>query len=136
MGQPVVHFEVIGKDGPKLQRYYSDLFGWEINSDNPMKYGMVDGKDNPAPDGMSIGGGIAAAFAAYKARRSGARVLLVDRSYFGRSGCSALASGIYPSYMPGDNSACVQFPFTTNWLLIIRKLFRSPSACEKSGKQP
>ena len=60
MGQPVVHFEVIGKDGPKLQRYYSDLFGWEINGDNPMNYGMVDGKKNPGPDGMSIGGGIAA----------------------------------------------------------------------------
>jgi succinate dehydrogenase/fumarate reductase flavoprotein subunit len=53
-------------------------------------------------DILVIGGGIAGAFAAYKARSSGARVLLVDRSYFGRSGCSALASGVYPSYMPGD----------------------------------
>jgi succinate dehydrogenase/fumarate reductase flavoprotein subunit len=53
-------------------------------------------------DILVIGGGIAGAFAAYKARASGARVLLVDRSYFGRSGCSALASGVYPSYMPGD----------------------------------
>ena len=59
MGQPVVHFEVIGKDGAKLQRYYADLFGWEINADNEMNYGMVDGKKNPAPDGISIGGGIA-----------------------------------------------------------------------------
>jgi succinate dehydrogenase/fumarate reductase flavoprotein subunit len=56
-----------------------------------------------ATDVLVIGGGIAGAFAAYKARTSGARVLLVDRSYFGRSGCSALASGVYPSYMPGDN---------------------------------
>jgi succinate dehydrogenase / fumarate reductase, flavoprotein subunit len=54
-------------------------------------------------DVLVIGGGIAGAFAAYKARLAGARVLLVDRSYFGRSGCSALASGVYPSYMPGDN---------------------------------
>lgn len=54
-------------------------------------------------DVLVIGGGIAGAFAAYKARQSGARVLLVDRSYFGRSGCSALASGVYPSYMPGDS---------------------------------
>ena len=59
MGQPVVHFEVIGKDGAKLQRYYADLFGWEIDADNEMNYGMVDGKKNPAPDGMGIGGGIA-----------------------------------------------------------------------------
>jgi succinate dehydrogenase/fumarate reductase flavoprotein subunit len=54
-------------------------------------------------DVLVIGGGIAGAFAAYRARQLGARVLLVDRSYFGRSGCSALASGVYPSYMPGDN---------------------------------
>ena len=59
MGQPVVHFEVIGKDGAKLQRYYADLFGWEIDAENEMNYGMVDGKKNPAPDGMGIGGGIA-----------------------------------------------------------------------------
>ena len=59
MGQPVVHFEVIGKDGAKLQRYYADLFGWEINDDNEMNYGIVDGKKNPAPDGATIGGGIA-----------------------------------------------------------------------------
>ncbi|MFQ5850413.1 MAG: FAD-dependent oxidoreductase [Candidatus Binatia bacterium] len=53
-------------------------------------------------DVLVVGGGIAGAFAAYKARQSGVRVLLVDRSYFGRSGCSALASGVYPVYMPGD----------------------------------
>jgi uncharacterized protein len=27
MGQPVVHFEIIGKDPGKLHSYYSDLFG-------------------------------------------------------------------------------------------------------------
>jgi hypothetical protein len=27
MGQPVVHFEVIGTDGEKLRRYYSELMG-------------------------------------------------------------------------------------------------------------
>lgn len=59
MGQPVVHFEVIGKDGQKLQQYYSDLFGWQINADNPMKYGMVSRDGNTAPDGIGIGGGIA-----------------------------------------------------------------------------
>ena len=58
MGQPVVHFEVVGKDGEKLQRYYSELFGWEINADNPMNYGMVAREGNLAPDGIGIGGGI------------------------------------------------------------------------------
>ena len=41
MGQPVVHFEIVGKDGAALKRYYSELFGWAINSDNPMDYGIV-----------------------------------------------------------------------------------------------
>jgi uncharacterized protein len=55
MGQPVVHFEVIGKDGEKLRDYYSELFGWEIQADNPMKYGIVQRGDN---DDEGIGGGI------------------------------------------------------------------------------
>jgi hypothetical protein len=59
MGQPVVHFEVIGKDGPTLQKYYADLFGWKVDANNPMHYGMVDGRDNPAPENRGIGGGIA-----------------------------------------------------------------------------
>jgi predicted enzyme related to lactoylglutathione lyase len=58
MGQPVVHFEVIGKDGEKLQRYYSELFGWDIDAGNEMGYGMVAREDNVNPDGVGIGGGI------------------------------------------------------------------------------
>src|SRR5437588_7913771 len=58
MGQPVVHFEVIGKDGEKLQSYYSELFGWKIDADNPMKYGMVQREGNVSPDGVGIGGGV------------------------------------------------------------------------------
>ena len=59
MGQPVVHFEVIGKDGDKLRSYYSDLFGWEINTDNEMKYGVVTREGNTLEDGTGIGGGVA-----------------------------------------------------------------------------
>jgi hypothetical protein len=59
MGRPVVHFEVVGKDGEKLREYYSSLFGWEIDADNPMSYGLVSKDDNPASDGsLGIGGGI------------------------------------------------------------------------------
>jgi uncharacterized protein len=58
MGQPVVHFEVIGQDGDKLRSYFSELFGWEIDADNPMNYGMVQREGNTNPDGIGIGGGI------------------------------------------------------------------------------
>ena len=58
MGQPVVHFEVVGKDGTKLQQYYGELFGWKPEADNPMNYGMVSREDNLGRDGVGIGGGI------------------------------------------------------------------------------
>jgi uncharacterized protein len=60
MGQPVVHFEVIGRDGARLQSYYSDLFGWQIDTDNPMGYGIVQREGTTNPDGVGIGGGVAA----------------------------------------------------------------------------
>jgi uncharacterized protein len=58
MGQSVVHFEIIGKDAEKLHRYYSELFSWEIDSNNPMNYGMVQREGNINADGIGIGGGI------------------------------------------------------------------------------
>ncbi len=58
MGEPVVHFEIIGNDAEKLQRYYSELFGWEIDSDNPMSYGIVQREGNTNVDGVGIGGGV------------------------------------------------------------------------------
>jgi uncharacterized protein len=60
MGQPVVHFEIIGKDGDKLQGYYSELFGWKIDASNPMNYGVIQRDGNTDPDGAGIGGGVAA----------------------------------------------------------------------------
>lgn len=54
MADRIVHFEILGPDGPALQRFYGDLFGWSVNADNPMNYGMVDGSQ------AGVGGGIAA----------------------------------------------------------------------------
>jgi predicted enzyme related to lactoylglutathione lyase len=61
MGQPVVHFEIMAKDADKLRSYYSDLFGWNFDSDNPMNYGVVQRDGNTNPEGIGIGGGIGAA---------------------------------------------------------------------------
>ncbi|MDQ3955300.1 MAG: glyoxalase [Actinomycetota bacterium] len=57
MGRPVVHFEITGKDGGKLQSFYSDLFEWDIDANNPMNYGSVERYTRG--DGAGIGGGIA-----------------------------------------------------------------------------
>jgi predicted enzyme related to lactoylglutathione lyase len=61
MGQPVVHFEIIGKDAAKLQSYYGELFGWQVDAGNPMRYGIVGRDQNVNADGVGIGGGIGAA---------------------------------------------------------------------------
>jgi predicted enzyme related to lactoylglutathione lyase len=59
MGRAVVHFEVISKDGDAAKAFYGELFGWEINSDNPMNYGIVERGTAQTDDGIGIGGGVA-----------------------------------------------------------------------------
>jgi predicted enzyme related to lactoylglutathione lyase len=59
MGHAVVHFEVIGKDGALLQRYFSELFGWDVDASNPLSYGTVSREGNTNEHGVGIGGGIA-----------------------------------------------------------------------------
>jgi predicted enzyme related to lactoylglutathione lyase len=54
MGQPVVHFEIYGKDEKKLQQFYSELLGWKVDANNPVNYGLVD-----TGGGRGINGGIA-----------------------------------------------------------------------------
>jgi len=58
MGQPVVHFEIAGKEPEKLQAYYADLFDWDIDANNEFKYGIVQREGNTNDDGIGIGGGI------------------------------------------------------------------------------
>ena len=60
MGQPVVHFEIMGSDAEKLRAFYTGLFGWNVNTDNPVDYGMVDREGNLNAEGIGIGGGIGA----------------------------------------------------------------------------
>jgi predicted enzyme related to lactoylglutathione lyase len=64
MGQPVVHFEVIGKDPAGLREYYGDLFGWGFDTSSPVaeevseptNYGFVDHEAHN--DGIGIPGGV------------------------------------------------------------------------------
>lgn len=58
MGQPVVHFEIMGRDGEALRSYYARLFDWDIDADNPYGYGMVAREANLTADGIGIGGGV------------------------------------------------------------------------------
>lgn len=67
MGQPVVHFEIIGSDPARLRSFYGELFSWEFDTSGrvadavsePTDYGFIDpaaaGNDAGIPGG--IGGG-------------------------------------------------------------------------------
>ena len=39
---PVVHFEIQSNQPKELQEFYSKLFDWKIDANNPMSYGIVD----------------------------------------------------------------------------------------------
>ena len=64
MGQPVVHFEIIGKDPAKLRDYFGELFGWEFGLPSPVSeavsdpasYGFINRMTTS--DGTGIPGGV------------------------------------------------------------------------------
>lgn len=64
MGQPIVHFEIIGNDPTRLRGFFSDLFDWDCDTSGtvaeavsePTDYGFIDLLT--ASDGSGIRGGI------------------------------------------------------------------------------
>ena len=56
MASKVVHVEVTGKDGAALQKFYSDVFGWKLDTNNPGGYGMIRDGDLSAGIGASEDG--------------------------------------------------------------------------------
>jgi uncharacterized protein len=54
MARPVVGwFEVTGKDGPALQRFYSALFGWTVNdAGDGSGYGLVEAGEKGIAGGI------------------------------------------------------------------------------------
>jgi predicted enzyme related to lactoylglutathione lyase len=53
MGNPVIFFEVLGKDGKQLRRFYADLFGWSFKEmGGPFDYGMVSAEENGIEGGV------------------------------------------------------------------------------------
>lgn len=64
MPQPVVHFEVIGKDPERLGKYFGELFDWQFDTLSPVahevsepeNYGFLDLVTSD--DGTGIRGGV------------------------------------------------------------------------------
>lgn len=53
MGRPVVHFEIGSNDAGRLERFYTELFDWEVDAQNFGGYHLVE-----ASEESGIGGGI------------------------------------------------------------------------------
>lgn len=62
MGQPVVHFEIIGREPDMLRRFYGELFGWTFDTDGPAANEIVGDYGFVAPAlsgaGFGIPGGV------------------------------------------------------------------------------
>ena len=64
MGQPVVHFEIIGTDPARLRSYFGELFGWEFDTSSPVAEAVSEPDDYgfvnriTTSDGTGIPGGV------------------------------------------------------------------------------
>jgi predicted enzyme related to lactoylglutathione lyase len=64
IGQPVIHFEIIGTNPEGLRSYYGALFGWAFDTSSPVSdavsepanYGFVE--QSTTPEGIGIPGGV------------------------------------------------------------------------------
>ena len=65
MGNPVVHFELIGPDPARLRHFYSQLFGWDAPAgapvaervSTPSEYSFITPSDQAPAAAGGIGGG-------------------------------------------------------------------------------
>src|SRR4029450_10256199 len=64
MGQPVVHFEIIGREPSELRSYFGELFGWEFDTSSPVAEAVSEPDDygfvnrSTTSDGTGIPGGV------------------------------------------------------------------------------
>jgi len=57
MTNPVMHFEVMGKNAIALQKFYHDVFGWKLTPPQP-EFGNYSLLENEGTGEKGIGGGI------------------------------------------------------------------------------
>ena len=73
MSNRIIHFEIMGSDAGKSQKFYADMFGWKLGDPAPElgNYAMVDGST------AGLSGGISACISeCYTGRPYRASVLL------------------------------------------------------------
>lgn len=53
MGNPVIHWQIVSRRPDDLAKFYTQLFDWTVNANNPLAYRMLD-----TGAGRGINGGI------------------------------------------------------------------------------
>ena len=58
MGQSIVHFEIMGTDPGKSQKFYAEMFGWKLGDPQPElgNYAMVDRASSGVSGGIGSEG--------------------------------------------------------------------------------
>jgi len=51
LAHPIVHWEIQSKNPGQLHSFYANAFGWDIDANNPMNYGMVASGGSEGIDG-------------------------------------------------------------------------------------
>jgi uncharacterized protein len=51
MGQPVTAWQIVTRHPEKLQTFYTELFGWDVNANNALGYRIVDTGSERGIDG-------------------------------------------------------------------------------------
>jgi predicted enzyme related to lactoylglutathione lyase len=97
MGQPVAFFEVISPDHERAQKFYRELFGWQVAADPAMGgYGLVDTGGGEG----AIGGGIGPSEAGEKGVKIYMRVDDLD-TYLDRAEQLGGRRLVAPTDLPG-----------------------------------
>ncbi|MEU0386666.1 VOC family protein [Streptomyces chartreusis] len=101
MGQPVAFFEVISTDQERVQKFYADLFDWQVTPDPAMGgYALVD----TGAGGAAIIGGIGPSIAPGD---TGVKIYMrVDDldGYLERAEALGGKKVVPPTDLPGDHS--------------------------------
>ncbi len=99
MGQPVAFFEVISPNQERAQKFYAELFSWQVSADPAMGgYALVDTGAGPG----AVGGGIGASMAP---EDTGVKIYMrVDdlEAYMSRAEQLGGARVTPPMELPGD----------------------------------
>lgn len=131
MPNPVVHFEFISPDAEALQQFFSDVFDWMIDADNPMNYGMV----NTGVTEYGIQGGVGAP-GPFGAGHVTIYVEVDDIDDILNRVAAAGGEVVLPKMtIPGGNTTLAQFRAPTGHIIGLSERVATPAAAPAPARR-